>query len=198
MMRYAGIVRLMPVTLVLIGISVIIAVVSLFGDNRQVLTPFFISNNISGGLQEIFQGQLWRLITPIFIHFGPIHILFNMLWMFDLGGVIERTQGSPRIGVLVGVTGVAGNLAQFLWSGPYFGGMSGVIYGLLAYVWIQGRLNPRTGLILHQYIVIMMMAWFVLCWLGVIGYVANMAHTIGLVSGLVLGWIYSPNKRLRF
>jgi GlpG protein len=149
----------------------------------------------------VFQGQVWRLITPIFIHFGVIHILFNMLWLFDLGGVIERMQGSRRLGVLVGITGVVGNMAQFWWSGPDFGGMSGVIYGLLGYVWIQGRINPRAGLILHQQIAIMMLAWFVLCWTGLIGSVANMAHTMGLVSGLILGWMYSPDKslkRLRF
>ena len=138
------------------------------------------------------------MITPIFVHFGPVHILFNMLWMFDLGGVIERTQGSPRLGVLVGITAVVGNLAQFWWAGPDFGGMSGVIYGLLGYVWIQSQLNPRSGLVLHQVVVIMMLAWFVLCWLGVIGSVANMAHTMGLISGVVLGWLYSPNKRIKY
>jgi GlpG protein len=201
MMRNVLIVRLMPLTLILIAISVVIALVSSFGRNTQMLLPFFISEYIGGGLREVFQGQVWRLITPIFIHFGVIHILFNMLWMFDLGGVIERMQGSRRLGVLVGITGVAGNVAQYWWSGPDFGGMSGVIYGLLGYVWIQGRFNPRAGLILHQQIAIMMLAWFVLCWTGVIGSVANMAHTMGLVSGLILGWVYSPDKslkRLRF
>ena len=196
-MRNADIARMMPVTLTLIVVSVLIALASSFGRNIQMLLPFYISEYIGGGLREVFQGQVWRLITPIFIHFGVIHILFNMLWLFDLGGVIERMQGSPRLGILVGVTGVAGNLAQFWWAGPDFGGMSGVIYGLLGYVWIQGRLNPRSNLILHQYVVIMMLAWFVLCWLGVIGAVANMAHTMGLVSGVVLGWFYSPNKRLK-
>ena len=76
--------------------------------------------------------------------------------------------------------------------------MSGVVYGLLGYVWVMGRLNPRSGLVLHQQIVIMMLAWFVLCWTGVIGAVANMAHTLGLVSGMILGWLFSANKRLRF
>lgn len=196
-MRNSGIARLMPVTLALIVVSVLIALATSFGHDTRLLMPLFISEYIGGGLREVFAGQVWRLITPIFIHFGVIHILFNMLWLFDLGGVIERMQGSPRLGILVGVTGVLGNLAQFLWAGPDFGGMSGVIYGLLGYVWIQGRLNPRSGLVLHQYVVIMMLAWFVLCWSGVIGAVANMAHTMGLISGVILGWFYSPNKRLR-
>lgn len=196
-MRNFDIARLMPLTLALIIVSVLIALATAFGHNSQMLLPFYISEYTWGGLREVFHGQIWRLITPIFIHFGVIHLLFNMLWLFDLGGVIERMQGSPRLGVLVGVAGVLGNLAQFWWAGPDFGGMSGVIYGLLGYVWIQERLNPRSGLVLHHYVAIMMLAWFVLCWLGVIGAVANMAHTMGLVSGVILGWLYSPNKRLK-
>jgi len=196
-MRNAELARLMPLTLILIVISVLIALLSSFGRNTSMLLPFYISEYIGGGLREVFQGQVWRLITPIFIHFGVIHVLFNMLWLFDLGGIIERMQGSPRLGILVGITAVSGNLAQYLWAGPDFGGMSGVIYGLLGYVWIQGRLNPRSSLVLHQYVVIMMLAWFVLCWLGVIGAVANMAHTMGLISGVILGWLYSPNKRMK-
>lgn len=197
-MNNLAVARLMPVTLVLIGVSVAIALASTFGHNTQMLLPLFISEYTGGGLREVFQGQVWRLITPLFIHFGIIHILFNMLWLFDLGGVVERAQGSVRMGILVTVTGLAGNLAQYWFAGPDFGGMSGVIYGLLAYVWVQGRLNPRSGLVLHQYVVIMMLAWFILCWSGLISNVANMAHTMGLVGGIALGWFYSPVKKFVF
>lgn len=187
----------MPVTLLLIAVSVVITLVSSFGANRQMLLPLYVSEYIGGGMREVFHGQLWRLFTPIFMHFGPIHLLFNMLWLFDLGGMLERVQGSSRLGLLVAITAVIANVAQYLWAGPDFGGMSGVIYGLLGYVWIQGRLNPRSGLVLHPYIVVMMLAWFVLCWSGVIGSVANMAHTIGLASGLALGWVLAPGRVLR-
>jgi GlpG protein len=119
-----------------------------------------------------------------------------MLWLFDLGGVVEVRQGSPRLGILVGVIAVISNLAQFYYGGPSFGGMSGVVYGLLAYIWVQGKLNPRFGLQLHQYIVYMMLIWFVVCWTGLLGPIANMAHTMGLVMGLILGWAFSPNKKL--
>ena len=188
--------RNIPLTLVLIIISVIVAIASSFGENIEMLYPFFISKYLEAGLPEIMEGEVWRLITPIFIHFGPIHIIFNALWMYNLGSVIEPLQGSPRLGLLVGVMGILSNLGQFLWDGPGFGGLSGVVYGLLAYIWVQGKLNPRFGLILHPQIVYMMMIWFFLCWSGVIGDIANMAHTIGLLTGLLLGWIFSPNKNI--
>ena len=60
----------MPVTLVLIAISVVVTLVSSFGDNTQVLQSLYISNYTWAGLREVFQGQVWRLITPIFVHFG--------------------------------------------------------------------------------------------------------------------------------
>ena len=185
-----------PLTLVILVISVIVALASSLGANTEMLYPFFISKYVNAGLPEILEGEIWRLITPIFIHFGLIHILFNSLWMYDLGGVIELRQGSPRLGLLIGVIAILSNLAQFYWDGPGFGGLSGVVYGLLAYIWVQGKLNPRFGLELHQHIVYMMLIWFFVCWSGLIGNIANMAHTIGLLSGLLLGWIFSPNKKI--
>jgi GlpG protein len=182
--------------MVLIAISIIVALASTLGKNIEMLEPFFISKYINAGLPEIMEGEIWRIITPIFIHFGLIHILFNMWWLFDLGGILEIRQGSPRLGLLVGVIGVLSNLGQFLWDGPGFGGMSGVVYGLLGYVWVQGKLNPRFGLELHQNVVYLMLFWFVLCWTGLVGPIANMGHTVGLVSGLLLGWIFSPNKKM--
>lgn len=94
--------------------------------------------------------------------------------------------------MLVVVTSLLSNLAQYFWSGPSFGGMSGVVYGLLAYIWVQGKFNPRAGLGLEQNIAIMMLIWFVICWMGLVGNIANMAHTVGLVSGAILGLFYSP------
>lgn len=184
--------RYNPVTAILITLSIAVAVLSNFGSNFQLIRILFISE-YQQGLPEIIKGQLWRLLTPVFIHFGVIHILFNMLWLYQLGSAIEQTQRSQRLIILIIVTSLLSNLAQYYWSGPGFGGMSGVVYGLLAYIWIQGKFNPRAGIGLQQNIVLMMLVWFVVCWLGLVGNIANMAHTIGLVSGAILGFLYSPS-----
>jgi len=175
----------------LIALSAIIALLSGLGNDYQVL-QFLIISEYRHGLPEVLSGQLWRLITPIIIHFGILHFVFNMLWLYDLGSTVEQRQGLGRMATLVVVTAVLSNLAQFYWDGPAFGGMSGVVYGLLAYAWVQGQFNPRAGIALHQHIAIMMLIWFVVCWLGLVGNIANMAHTIGLICGAILGLFFSP------
>lgn len=176
-------------TVTLIALSVVMTLMTGFGRSLDTLQFLLISDYNGYGLPEVMSGQLWRLITPIFIHFGVLHILFNMLWLWDLGGAVEYRQGSANLGLLVLVIGVAGNLAQYYFSGPMFGGMSGVVYGLLGYVWMQGRYNPRAGLFLHQQIVVMMLVWYAVCWTGLVGSVANMAHTMGLVVGVAWGYL---------
>jgi len=133
---------------------------------------------------------VWRLATPMLVHFSVVHILFNMLWMWDLGRLIELLKGSAFLLVFVLLTGIASNVAQYAITGnPLFGGMSGVVYALLGYVWMQGRHNPRFGFVLHKSTVIMMLGWYVLCWTGLAGPIANWAHTAGLVLGVAWGYV---------
>lgn len=177
-----------PLTLLLIVICVLLAAISSFGKNIQPLLPFYMSA-YTQGLSEIQSGQLWRLVTPIFLHFGILHLVFNMLWLYQLGGAIETRQSKLFFGLLVLVLAISSNLAQYWFAGSNFGGMSGVVYGLLGYFWQQGVWNPRFGMRLEQPVVIMMAVWFVLCWLGVFGPIANMAHTGGLVLGVLAGFV---------
>lgn len=149
------------------------------------------------GLDAIWKDhQYWRLITPIFVHFGPLHLLFNMWWLFDLGGMIEREKGSLRLAALVLFTGIVGNLAQYGWSdNPLFGGMSGVVYGLFGYLWYVGprERNPRLGV--ETETTRIMMLWLVLCMTGIVGRIANAAHLAGLVSGVLWGFLSIKLRR---
>ncbi len=146
-------------------------------------------------LPEIMHGQLWRLVTPIFIHaslaggYGVLHLLFNMLWLKDLGGMLERVQGVRHLLVKVLVIGSISNLAQFAASGSNFGGMSGVVYGLLGYAWLRGRQDLTSGLYVHSQTMLLMCVWFFLCFSGAMGAVANAAHTAGLATGLAWGYL---------
>lgn len=148
------------------------------------------------GLKEIRDWEFWRLLTPAFIHIEPLHLLFNMLWLLDLGSMIEGRLSTGRLGLKVLLFGVLSNLAQFFLSGPMFYGFSGVNYGLFGYIWVRGRMDPRSGLYLPPHIVAMMIIWYLLCFTGVITNVANAAHAAGLGLGIIWGFLSSlPAQR---
>lgn len=138
-------------------------------------------------------GEYWRLVTPIFLHFGLFHLAFNGLWTWELGRRIEPFVGSLHTLVIVLLMAVASNLGQYLWSGPsLFGGMSGVVYGLLGYVWIRHKVSPRPQLAIPPGLLGFMLFWLLLGMSGIIdllmsGSIANAAHAVGLVTGMILG-----------
>ncbi len=193
-----------PLTLALIIASVAVGILSKLGKDTHPIMGLFITSYSSDGmyvswlpgLEEIRHGQLWRLLTPIFIHFGPLHLLFNMLWMRDLGSMIEARQSSFHLAALVVVIAVCSNFAQYaIGHSPTFGGMSGVVYGLLGYIWMRGKFDPASGLFLHQYTVMMMLIWFFACLFRLIPGVANIVHTVGLLIGLAWGYLSSLRYR---
>jgi GlpG protein len=141
------------------------------------------------GFQAILEGQIWRLITPIFMHGDPFHLFFNMLWLRDLGSVIEARRGRWKFLALVLGTAVLSNVAQ-AFVGVYFLGMSGVVFGLFGYVWMQSRYVPSSGFYMPPNVVMLMLIWMALCYTGAVGAIANAAHTVGLVTGMMVG--YAP------
>jgi GlpG protein len=198
------------VTFVLIVISVVVAIYSRLGEAQEPIRRLFITDYTLQGnliswnstLPEIRHGEIWRLITPIFIHFGLLHILFNMLWLRDLGSMIEARQSSWLLALLVLVIAVGSNLAQFYYGGPHFhqggpdfGGMSGVVYGLLGYIWMRSKFDPGSGLYVHSYTVTMMIIWFFACFTPLIPHVANGTHAAGLVIGMAWGYLSSLRYR---
>ena len=197
-----------PLTMALIGLSVAVFVISGFGEN---LNPFLNWLTIARitvhgnqirwfGLSEIMSGQLWRLVTPIFIHFGLIHLAFNMLWLHSLGSAIEGRRGRLRFLAIVLAIGVVSNLGEYAWNGPYFGGMSGVVYGLLGYVWMKGKYDSGSGLFVDRTTATIMLVWLFLCMTGIFGSVANGAHVVGLLAGLAIGGVphLRPGRRSKF
>jgi rhomboid protease GlpG len=180
---------------VTISLIVISVAVTLAAD-RKLLLPLIIGMPGQPLFADILRGEVWRLVTPIFMHLAILHILFNMMWLWDLGRLVELIKGSIFLLVFVLATGIAANVAQYaITQNPGFGGMSGVVYALLGYVWMQGKYNPRFGFELHQATVIMMLVWYVLCWTGLVGPIANWAHTAGLLLGVAWGYLDAHKGR---
>jgi GlpG protein len=180
-----------PLTYVLIVACVVVTILLQTNENEAVLLRCFITIPGSEGfLPEVCRGEVWRLFTPVLLHFGAMHLLFNMMWLFSLGSLIESVHGSGRFGLLVVILAVGSNLAEHvLGHHATFGGMSGVNYGLLGYVWIRGKCDPGSGLHLDKQTVLMAIIWFFLCLTGLAGAVANWAHGAGLALGMAWGWI---------
>jgi rhomboid protease GlpG len=179
-----------PLTLSLIAISVVVYLIMNYSTAWEWTQYLFISNpafSVNRDLPEVRQGQVWRLLTPIFLHFGILHILFNMLWLNDLGSMIEARLGTLHLLLMVVVIGVLSNVAQYYVSGPQFGGMSGVVYGLLGYVWMKGKFDPGSGLFLHPSTVMMMLIWLVFGFTNILP-MANTVHAVGLSVGVAWGF----------
>lgn len=144
---------------------------------------------------DTLASQPWRLFTPMLLHFSALHIIFNLLWWSDLGRTIERFQSGVQLAWLTLVVAAISNLAQFLDTGANFGGLSGVVYGLLGYLWLYGRTNPAAGYQLRKEIVVLMLVWLVICYVGLTGFVANTAHLAGLLSGGLIGAVVGLWRR---
>ena len=109
-----------------------------------------------------------------------------MWWLYDLGSQLEKKKVHKFLLTFIFILAVCSNLSQFLYSGPNFGGMSGVIYGLFGYVWIKTKLDPADGFRLDPAVAMIMFGFFFLCFTGVFGNIANLAHAGGLLVGI--GW----------
>ena len=147
-------------------------------------------------LDRVQAGQVWRLFTPALLHFSLWHLLFNLLWLQDLGTVLEAKLGTARFAAVVALVAVASNLAQYAAGGAGFGGMSGVIYGLFGYLWVRGKRDFRFGVFLSPLTAGLLMVFLALGIFGLLGPTANAAHFSGLLVGGALGWLAAKNPRV--
>ncbi|MFM5079110.1 rhomboid family intramembrane serine protease GlpG [Aeromonas caviae] len=173
-----------PLTLV-----VIIACLAIYALDAIGL-PIFDELAFHPTLAQFTDWQAWRYVTPAFIHFSVLHLVFNLLWWWYLGGQIEQRLGSGKLFILLIVGAALPNIAEFFASGPRFGGLSGVVYALLGYSWLRTRLQPDCGLAMPPALMGFMLIWLVLGFLDMLGTpTANMAHLVGLLVGLAQGWL---------
>jgi GlpG protein len=197
--------RSAPVTVMLVLLSIAGFLVIYLGAPLSVIgeftfTPFTV---VEGQLRFGDMGvEYWRLLTPAFLHFGWLHIVFNSLWLWELGSRVERVMGSFNMLLLFGVIALVSNASQYIFGGPgLFGGMSGVVYGLLGFSWVAPLLQPRWLLQPAPAIMLFMVGWLVVCLVGLVevlgfGAIANAAHLGGLLCGAVLGGLFGGLSRV--
>lgn len=175
-----------PFTSMVLTICILVYLLSIMGGFQWVME----SLTIQPVQQLTTTHQWWRLFTPAFVHFSEIHIIFNVLWWWVFGKQIEQKFGSGYLILFFIATSLLSNYAQLYVSGSNFGGLSGVVYGVIGFVWWIGWLAPQFKLAIPK-----AMVGFALIWLA-LGYadllwvsMANTAHTVGLVVGCSMAWL---------
>jgi len=147
--------------------------------------------------------QIWRPITPVFLHFSILHILFNALWTWELGKRLELFLGKSLYLSCFLIIGIGANYIQFWISDSIlFGGLSGVVYGYLGMLLVLSRFNTSELLRIPPGIYIFMFVWLILGILKIIDLfiassVANGAHLGGLILGLIVATLISLTAHFR-
>ena len=196
----------------LIALACLVSFFSSFGSKLNLIEPIFFNKfQISFNQIQFYDFQTtyllsnewWRLITPMFIHFSPTHLIFNSLWIYILGKEIEQLDGKIIFIFLILFTSISSNYLQYSFSGPsLFGGLSGVVYGLLGYCFVSETFLRINKFSFPPAIYIFMFVWLLIGFTGFLdllgfGKIANFAHLGGLLSGILSGYIFSMyNKKI--
>lgn len=154
--------------------------------------------------EKIKKGEIWRLFSPVVLHSGILHILFNMLWLWYLGKLMEPRLGFIRYILFIIIVAIVSNTFQYLMGGPYFLGFSGVITGMIGYIYVRQKDAPWEGYnipaAVFYFIWIFILAMLVLQFssfilqifkpkLGFTPGIANTAHIVGAIVGAILAKI---------
>ncbi|WON76770.1 rhomboid family intramembrane serine protease GlpG [Serratia sp. UGAL515B_01] len=172
-----------PLTLTVMALSIVVYILmQVLGGNTVM---FWLSWPQNGSQYS----QLWRWVSHALLHFSLLHITFNLLWWWYLGGPLEKRLGAGKLFVITVVSAFFSGWAQSLFSGALFGGLSGVVYALMGYVWLSGERAPESGLSLPRGLMVFSVLWLVAGYFDILGMsIANAAHIAGLVLGLLMAF----------
>lgn len=182
--------RLDLVRLIIAG-CLILYVVALLLQPEAIARPQGLFSLLSPGSRALYQlgmtgGEAWRLgwwwtpFTAIYLHGGLLHLLFNVLWIRDLGPVATELYGPARAFVLFTIAGAAGFLVSNLVTGAPSIGASGSIFGLLAALIVYGR-RRGSSLLKTQ-----VWQWAIV--LFVLGFLLPSVNNVAHAGGFAGGW----------
>jgi GlpG protein len=145
---------------------------------------------------DIFRGAYWALVTHAFVHVAPVHLLFNLFWLWAIGGAFEQRFGPLLWTAFVLCSAFMSSGIQ-LYSGSAGIGMSGVGYALFGFGWMTRSRIPEFARIVNDQTVLMFIGWgllsIVTTYMGVMN-IANLAHGAGFVFGAGLGMAYASKE----
>ncbi len=176
----------------IIGITVVVSLLASNGSDLQALLML--------DKQALAAGEWWRLVTPVLVHGGLLHLLFNMYFLYLVGPLVEQLYGSARFVLLYVLTAAAGSAASFLFGGSAPSvGASGAIFGLCGVLLVVSAvhrpvLDRRGRAIMSQIGFLVVLNLIIGFGFGalVAANIDNAAHVGGLLAGLWLGFVLPP------
>ncbi|WP_317179727.1 rhomboid family intramembrane serine protease GlpG [Lelliottia amnigena] len=181
-----------PFTLLLMAACILVFIImNVVGDQ-----PVMIA--LAWPYGPAVQYDVWRYFTHALMHFSVLHILFNLLWWWYLGGAVEKRLGSGKLIVITLISALLSGYVQHKFSGPWFGGLSGVVYALMGYAWLRGERDPESGIYMQRGLITFALIWLIAGWFDLFGMsIANGAHVTGLAVGLAMAFADTLNARKR-
>lgn len=181
-----------PLTLFIFAACLLVfALMNIVGDQAVMVW-------LSWPYSDAVQFEAWRYFTHAVMHFSLVHIIFNLFWWWYLGGAVEKRLGSGKLLVITLISALLSGFLQFKLAGPWFGGLSGVVYALIGYVWLRGERDPERPVYLPRGLAIFTVVILVAEWFGVSAMnSATGAHTAGLLIGLAMALVDTMNARKR-
>jgi rhomboid protease GluP len=142
-------------------------------------------------------GQWWRIITSAFLHGSDMHLLFNMIALFQVGTFVELIYGTPRMAIIYAVAGLVGGIAVTEYTPDVVTiGASGAIFGLFGALAVAGfRLGERGRSIMQQTTGIIVINLAISLWPGSNISIAD--HVGGLIAGTLCGLLLFRVPRQR-
>ena len=183
--------RMYPVVSALIALNLLIFLIGFLPGIGSWIILYGIGSNAA-----IADGEYWRFITPVFLHAGFTHLLFNMFSLFLFSPELERLTGKVRFLTIYLTAGIFGSFATFMLQPPAYThvGASGAIFGIFgafgALLYYGGRALPELRQILLPILVISVIMTFLT------PNVNATAHIAGLVAGFLFGLSFFHPKRI--
>lgn len=176
-----------PLTFGIILACLIVFVDTYFMNNEGGFFGLLLFSKDGTWKAILEEHEYWRLLSPSILHGGPLHILFNLLGWYQLAGMVEQRKGTGYLLMLTVLTALATDVLQFTFVKRPFVGLSGVVFGVFGYVWVKGKLDPGDGMGVPPATVVNALVFYLLCWIGAFGNIANYGHTGGLLMGVTIG-----------
>ncbi|MEG1212417.1 MAG: rhomboid family intramembrane serine protease GlpG [Leclercia sp.] len=181
-----------PFTLVLMAVCILVFIIMNVVGSQQVMLLLAWPYDAS------VEFEFWRYFSHALMHFSFLHILFNLLWWWYLGGAVEKRLGSGKLIVITLISALLSGFIQHKFGGPWFGGLSGVVYALMGYAWLRGERDPESGIHLQRGLMTFALIWIIAGWFDLFGMaIANGAHVAGLAVGLAMAFADTLNARKR-